>query len=520
MNVGDERSRSLWMDIEVADNAPALDRAEHADTVVIGAGIAGLSTAYELAAAGQSVVVLDRGAIGKGMTARTTAHLVSITDDSTDSMIKMRGLETARLFFQSQSAAIDRIESIQQRESIGCNFRRLSGYLFPGPHTDLAILDREFEACRRIGVDVADTVGLPFARHQDTRCLRVGKLGTFHPLMYLRGLGSAICRMNGRLYAHTCVTSIEEHEDGVLVRTVSGHDVRADAAVVATNSPINDRVAIHTKQAPYRTYAMAFTVPRASLEDGLYWDTLDPYHYVRLEPGRGSYDYLIVGGADHKTGQADDAAIRFQALEAWARNMVPRLGKETHRWSGQIMDTMDYAGFIGRNPGTDNVYVATGDSGQGITHGVVSGSLNSALILKGENPWSEVYDPGRKTVRALGNFLSENVTMVENFAQYVAPGEVKSLDDVKPGHGAIVRQGAHKIAAFRAENGRLLLRSASCTHVGCHLQWNSFERCWDCPCHGSHFAPDGEALNAPAVSALAEVAAVDVGKRKPRRKAG
>jgi glycine/D-amino acid oxidase-like deaminating enzyme len=196
-------------------------------------------------------------------------------------------------------------------------------------------------------------------------CARVTRSGEADGLPY------------GRLYAHTCVTSVEEHEDGVLVRTVSGHDVRADAAVVATNSPINDRVAIHTKQAPYRTYAMAFTVPRESFEDGLYWDTLDPYHYVRLEPGRGSYDYLIVGGGDHKTGQADDAAIRFQALEAWARNMVPRLGKETHRWSGQIMDTMDYAGFIGRNPGSDNVYVATGDSGQGITHGVVSGLLNS-----------------------------------------------------------------------------------------------------------------------------------------------
>jgi len=178
----------------------------------------------------------------------------------------------------------------------------------------------------------------------------------------------------------------------------------------------------------------------------------------------------------------------------------------THRWSGQVLDTIDYAAFIGRNPGNQNIYVHTGDSGQGITHGVVGSLVNSALILGEDARWVDVYDPSRKTPSAIANFLKENATAVKNFAEYLAPGELSSLDDLKPGHGAVVREGLKKIAAYRDDAGKLYERSAACTHIGCHLHWNSFETCWDCPCHGSQFAVDGTALNAPAISALAKAA--------------
>jgi Rieske Fe-S protein len=299
------------------------------------------------------------------------------------------------------------------------------------------------------------------------------------------------------------VEKVDENENGVEVKA-GQHSLRARYAVVATNSPINDKYAIHTKQAPYRTYAMAFALPKGALPDALYWDTLEAYHYVRLQPGKSKNDILIVGGADHKSGEADDADARFTALEAWMRNLLPDLGNEMHRWSGQIQDTIDYCGFIGRNPGEKRTFISTGDSGQGITHGAVAGMLISDLILKDQSPWGEVYDPARKPVKAVGTFLSENVTVAKNFAEYVAPGEIDSWDRLKPGHGAIVRKGLSKVAAYRDDNGKLFLRSAACTHLGCHLHWNRFERCWDCPCHGSHFAPDGTALNGPAFKPLAE----------------
>lgn len=504
-NALDQRSKSLWMEIDVAAEARPLAADRECDVAIIGSGIAGISTAYELACRGRQVVVVDRGRIAGGITARTSAHLAPLCDDLTSAMIKLRGEEVSRGFYESQASAVDRIEEIQKLEKIECDFRRLDGYLFQALNTDSQVIDEELDAVRKVGAPVDRLVGVPLAGCDQQHVLRYPRQATFHPLKYLRGLAAAVEAKGGAFYPQTVVHKIEERDDGAVVVTTDRGTITAKAAVVATNSPIVDTFSLHTKMAPYRTYAMAFSIARGAIPDALYWDTLDPYHYVRLQPGEGRTDYLIVGGCDHKSGEADDAEVRFEALEAWARNLIPGLKDETHRWSGQVLDTIDYAAFIGRNPGNENIYVHSGDSGQGLTHGVAGSLINSGLIL-GENPrWQDVYEPGRKTPAAIGNYLRENLTTVKNFAEYLAPGELSSLDQLKAGCGAIVRTGLTKVAAYREASGNLHTHSAACTHVGCHLHWNSFEVCWDCPCHGSQFAVDGTALNAPAISSLAKV---------------
>jgi glycine/D-amino acid oxidase-like deaminating enzyme/nitrite reductase/ring-hydroxylating ferredoxin subunit len=515
MNAFDEQSRSLWMDTVVAD-APRLADNRRVDTVVVGSGIAGLSTAYELACRGQKVLVLDRGRIAGGMTSRTSAHLTSQSDDGFKTVIQVRGLDGAKTFYESHAAAIDRIETIVREENIECHFRRVNGYLFPAIGKDPAEeLTPEFEATKKVGMPIARHTGLPFKGLEKVRSLRYPNLATFHPLRYLRGVADAFVRRGGELFANTIVTDVEEKDKAVTVRTANNLAVEAANAVIATNSPINDRVTLHTQLAPYRTYAMAITIERDSIEDALYWDTLEAYHYVRLENGRGATQYLIVGGADHKTGEADDAWARFDGIESWIRGLLPKLGNVTHRWSGQILDPVDYSAFIGRNPGNDHVFVHTGDSGQGLTHGI-AGSLVLSHLISGEPcPWADFYDPSRVTLAAAQNFVAENITAVKNFVEYLAPGELKSVDELKPGEGAIIRDGLSKIAAYRDENGILYQRSAKCTHVGCHVHWNSLERCWDCPCHGSHFGVDGTALNGPAISPLADVSpSADRSKKK------
>jgi glycine/D-amino acid oxidase-like deaminating enzyme/nitrite reductase/ring-hydroxylating ferredoxin subunit len=504
MNVADELTRSIWMDIRAAD-APSLDRNGKADVAIVGSGIAGLSAAYELATRGCSVIVLDRGRIGSGMTARTTAHLASALDDFYAELIKGRSADIARVLYQSVATSIDRAEAIQAEEEIDCDFKRLDGYLFLAPTTPASQLDEEFEACKKLGVSVEDCrEQLPLHAKNLVRSLRFPKQGRFHPLKYLLGLADAIQRRGGQLYGDTCVTLIEQQKGEVRVKTAAGHEVSATDVFVATNSPINDRTAIHTKQAPYRTYVIAATLPHGTLDDALYWDTLDPYHYVRLQPFSDQEDIVIVGGEDHKSGQADDSNRRFAMLEHWARDRLPEMRKVTHRWSGQIMEPLDYVGFVGKNPHDDHVYVATGDSGQGITNGLVAGMLVADLITLGKSPWSEVYDPARKIVRNIGEFVSENITPIRNFAEYLTAGDIDALERLKPGEGGLFRSGLKKLAACRDLSGALHVKSASCTHLGCVVHWNSLEQCWDCACHGSQFAPDGTALNGPAVSPLAE----------------
>jgi glycine/D-amino acid oxidase-like deaminating enzyme/nitrite reductase/ring-hydroxylating ferredoxin subunit len=493
------------MAIDVAPDARPLAGDRRCGVAVIGSGMAGISTAYELACKGEQVAILDRGRIASGITARTSGHLAPLCDDLTSAMIELRGEEISRAFYESQASAVDRIEEVQKRERIDCDFRRLDGYLFQALDTDSEIIDEELDAVRKVGAPVDRLVGVPLAGCDKQHALRYPRQATFHPLKYLQGLARTIETKGGMFYPETVVGRVEERDDGSVVVTTERGTITAKAAVVATNAPIIDTFALHTKMAPYRTYAMAFSISRGAIPDALYWDTLDPYHYVRLQPGQGSTDYLIVGGADHKSGEADDAGVRFDALEAWTRNLIPAAKDVTHRWSGQVLDTIDYAAFIGRNPGNKNIYVHTGDSGQGMTHGVVGSLINSALILNQSARWQEVYEPSRKTLSAINNYLRENLTAVKNFSEYLAPGELNSLNELKPGQGAIVRNGLTKIAAYRDRAGVLQTRSATCTHIGCHLHWNSFETCWDCPCHGSQFAVDGTALNAPAISPLAKV---------------
>jgi Rieske Fe-S protein len=363
------------------------------------------------------------------------------------------------------------------------------------------MLDEELDAVRVVGAPVHRLVGVPLQGCENRHALRYPQQAKFHPLRYLAGV-AAVCEKNGvRFFANSPVEEVTERDGAVILRTTQGQ-ITASHAVIATNASIANRFQLHSKVAPYRTYILAFAIARGELPDALYWDTEDPYHYVRLQTGPGDEDFVLVGGEDHKSGEANDAEQRFARLENWARELIPALGRVTHRWSGQVLDTIDYAGFIGREPGSQHIYLAMGDSGQGLTHGVMGAMLNTSLILGENSPWTSVYAPDRIPLAAAGNFLRENQTILQNLAEYVAPGEIASLEDLQPGEGAILRRGIEKIAAYRDQAGELHLHSASCTHIGCHLHWNSFETCWDCPCHGSIFACSGQPINAPAISAL------------------
>jgi glycine/D-amino acid oxidase-like deaminating enzyme/nitrite reductase/ring-hydroxylating ferredoxin subunit len=508
MNVGDERSISCWMDHTPVIEAPRLTIDETCDVVVIGSGIAGLSTAYELARFGRSVIVIDRGGIGNGMTARTTAHLATELDDFYSELISVRGQDEARLYYDSQVAAVNRIEAICRAEGIDADFARVDGYLFPAEEEHKAELEEEYQACRSIGVDVEWVDRAPVPGIDTGMALRFPNQGRFHPTKYLKGLAQAILARGGRIYADTVHVSDKEVDGGVEITTEAGPVIRAGAAVFATNSPTNDKVAIHPKQTPDRTYVVAGRVPKGSVPDALVWDTYEAYHYVRIQPLSETEDLIIVGGGDHKSGEAHDMEQRLDDLEAWTRERYPSFSRSEYRWSGMVLEPMDFMPFSGRNPGNTNIYIHTGDSGQGITNGVAGSLTIMPLIIGEDSRYAPVLDPGRKSftsTASIGEFVREQIGAVKNFAEYIGPGDVKSADDLQPGEGAIVREGLKQVAVFKGEDGAVIRRSPACTHMGCLVHWNGFEKCWDCPCHGSQFAPDGQVLNGPAVKPLAEV---------------
>lgn len=471
-----------------------------ADVCVIGAGIAGLSVAYSLARLGKHVVVLEARGVGAGMTSVTTAHLASVLDDRYYRLIEVRGEETARLGVRAHATAIDFIEENVTRERIDCGFKRLDGYLVAATEQDHDELDRERDAARKLGVEVEPRDVSP--SFGSGRCLRFPRQARFEPMAYLDGLARAFVKLGGTIVTNARAESVE---DGTPCKvTVRGGELRANSVVVATNSPFNDRFALHTKQYPYMTYVAGLRANLAAVPDALVWDTADPYHYVRQagKPDAAGFDTLIVGGEDHKTGHANDGDERFARLEAWARRTFPQAGEVTHRWAGQVLETGDGLGFIGRNPGETNVYVVTGDSGMGMTHGGIAGILLPALISTGSHPWAEVFAPGRTPVRTAGEFLTENADVALQYAAWLSGGDVNSTDDIKAGCGAIVRSGVTKLAVYRDEHGGLHTCSAMCTHLGAVVQWNDAEKTWDCPAHGSRFDSRGKVIQGPANTPL------------------
>jgi glycine/D-amino acid oxidase-like deaminating enzyme/nitrite reductase/ring-hydroxylating ferredoxin subunit len=478
---------------------------------VVGAGIAGLTTAYLLARAGRAVVVIDDGPIGGGGSVAPPLTPPALADRYYN-IERLHGVEGARLAAESHMSAIHRVESIASMEDIDCDFERVEGFLFLGGKETRKDLERELEAAHRAGLaDVQLVDRIPFSFWDSGPALRFPRQATFHPLKYLKGLTRAILRDGGRIYTGVHAEKIVDGAPGKIT-TTGGHVISADNIIVCTNTPVNDWLIIHSKQAAYRTYVIAGRVPKGAVPHGLYWDTPDPYHYIRLQAAEDKsgreldYEMLLVGGEDHKTGQAVDTEERFVRLEQWTRERFPMLERVEYRWSGQVIEPVDYLAYIGKNPGADqHIWIATGDSGNGMTHGTIAGIILNELVQGRRHQWARLYDPSRVKLKATPEYVRENVNVVEQLKDYFTRGELTDIAALKTGEGAVIGLGRGKIAVYRDERGNIHQHSAVCPHLYCIVHWNDTEKTWDCPCHGSRFDPYGSVVNGPAIVGLSPV---------------
>jgi glycine/D-amino acid oxidase-like deaminating enzyme/nitrite reductase/ring-hydroxylating ferredoxin subunit len=510
MNSSSGTSQSCWSIPHAFSPHPKLDHTPEVEACVIGAGIAGLTTAYLLLKAGKSVIVLERNRILGGDTGRTTAHLSPVMDDGLSEIEKWHGLEGARAVWQSHADAIDLIEKIINDEAIECDFARVDGFLFEDSESAGRgrNLEEELKAAKRLGMNVEKLAQLPLPGIAANSVLKFPNQAQFHVTKYLKKMAQVIAKLGGKIYEETPVTEVEwgdpTKDEWSIVKTESRHHVKAKFVVEAANSLVTGSMRTITKLFPYRTFAIAAQIPRGSVPAALFWDTNDPYHYVRTEPGpNDGPDLLIVGGEDHKTGQANDPEKRYKNLERWLRARFPSAQAITHRWSGQVLETPDGIALIGQNPGNpENSFLISGDSGHGITHATLGAMIVSDAILKRKNPYAKLYSPSRLHPKSLGGWMKENANVGRQYLDWISPPDSSTVDEILPGEGKVVRHGLSWVAVYKDAEGKASACSAVCPHLGGIVRWNSGEKTWDCPCHGSRFDRTGRAICTPTIEDL------------------
>jgi len=475
-----------------------------ADVVVVGGGITGLTAAYLLTKAGKRVIVLERGRCAAVDTGHTSAHLTMVTDARLSDLVKRFGRTHAQAVWDAGLAAIATIDDIVRGHGIDAGFEWVDGYLHAPLGDDardqLALLEAEATLAGDLGFDAEYLDSVPLVGRPGVRFADQARI---HPRGYLAGMAKAFVALGGRIHEHSEADEFCDAPRGV---QANGHIVTCQDVVIATHNPlvgfggIAGATLFQTKLALYSSYVIAGRVARGVVPDALWWDTADPYQFLRVEPHQ-DHDVVIFGGEDHKTGQQDDTEACYRRLEEQLRAIVADV-ELTHHWSGQVIETPDGLPYIGQS--ADHQYSATGYAGNGLTFGTLAGLMISDAILGRSNPWTELFDPGRKALtRGLWDYVKENV----DYPYYLirdrfAGAEAKSLRAVRRGQGKIIERNGAKVAAYRDPAGTVTLRSAICTHMGCTVDWNTAERTWDCPCHGSRFKPTGDVISGPAESPL------------------
>jgi glycine/D-amino acid oxidase-like deaminating enzyme/nitrite reductase/ring-hydroxylating ferredoxin subunit len=498
-------NKTFWTDNAEKLSYEKLDENLDVDVVIVGGGIAGMSVAYNLLRCGKTIALVEDGFIGSGETGRTSAHLTAVLDDRYYRLEKLYGKENTKLIAESHRKAIEFIETVVNTESIKCDFQKVYGYLFLHPTDKPESLAKELEAACAAGLEVSELQDIPGINNVPGPCLRFSNQALFHPLQYIRGLAKSITNLGGQIFTDTHASEIDE--TGIL--TKEGYRINAKHIVVATNAPVNSKFIIPMKQSAYRTYLIAARIRKDVVKEALWWDTGDQenssqaYHYVRIQKLDDDFDLLLCGGEDHATGLSDDSETpvesdRYAILESWTRDRFP-IEDVVYQWSGQVMYPFDSLAYIGRNPwDKKNIYIVTGDSGNGMTYATIAGMLITDLINERPSKYEKLYSPSRFKLKAGNVFIEEFVGGLSSYLKKRPTHPNDTLESIERGEGKIVEIDGKKYGAFRDDGNLLHIVGAECTHMGCIIKWNNDEKSWDCPCHGSRFTSKGAVINGPA----------------------
>lgn len=492
------KKQSLWLETAPPPEFPKLKGHIKVDVLVVGGGITGLTTAYLLLQEGKSVAVVDIQSIGGGETAHTTAHVTFVTDTRLNELVSKVGRKKAQALWDAGQSAMRQIESLVGELKIECELKHVPGYLFAATDQDAEkeakSLEEDAKLANEMGFDAQMLQGDPLFNRPAVRFPNQMK---FHPLKYVNALARAVAKAGGHVFSKTSGSDIDgdKHELATEEGTIAYHTL-----VAATHVPIQGErgtlgaALFQTKLAGYSTYAIEARID--PVPEALYWDTNDPYQYIRIDK-RGDETMVIFGGEDHKTGQDDETEARYAVLEQQLKEKFPS-AKPRLRWSGQVLETTDglpYIGEVGKHQ-----LLATGFSGNGMTLGTFSAMALRDIVTGKENPWNDLFAPNRKSLSGTWDYLVEN----KDYPLWFFKERMQPASEKKPHRccGDVVKVEGKKQAVYVDEHGKKTVMSAICPHMGCIVRWNEAEKTWDCPCHGSRFMATGEVITGPAETNL------------------
>lgn len=497
------KDESYWMATAPSTPYPRLTGALRVDCAVVGGGITGLCTAWELTRAGRTVAVLDADAILSSTTGHTTAKLTSLHTMIYSRLARHGDPDTAALYARSQQDALAHVVDTTAALEIDCELERRPAFTYTTSPDDLDAIRAETEAAANAGLDArfVTTTGLPFGV---AGAVQLDDQAQFHPRKFLLALADDIVRRDGRIFEQTRVVAVDGSGPCRLT-TESGATVTAGDVVIATGFPILNRPELFTRLLPRRELVLAAPIPADMDPGGMFITTRDSTRSVRTAPLPDGGRLLIVTGEHFEPGDGG-VARRYEHLADWTRRHFGDV-QLRQRWSAQDYTASDHLPFVGRYPGHEHAWVATGFGGWGMTNAVMAGRLLAARITAVDVPeWADLYDPHRLHPLDEAPALATAAATVARHAvgDRLSRPEVKNLDELAPGQGAVMLVGGQRRAVYRDDTGAVTVLSATCTHLGCIVGFNDADRTWECPCHGSRFSTTGTVLQGPALKPLEE----------------
>lgn len=491
--------QSYWIASTFDTNFPSLENDIKVDVAIVGGGMAGITSAFLLKEEGLKVAVIEASQILKGTTGHTTAKITSQHGLIYAKIKSALGEEKAQQYAQANEFAIQAIENIVKTKNIQCDFHRSAAYIYTHQEKYVQKIEQEVLAASSLGIKASyhEEIPLPF---NVNAAMRFDNQARFHPRKYLLALADEIVREGNYIFEQTRAINIEEGTTCNVI-TVNGKKVSAPNVIIATHYPFYDGYGMYfTRLYPERSYVLGIKI-KGQFPEGMFITAEDPGRSLRQQEFDDT-KIVLVGGEHHKTGQGEDMNNHYLNLKRFSEETF-EVESVLYRWSTQDYSTPDeipYAGLLTSN--TPNIYVATGFRKWGMTNSTAAAFIIKDLITKGKSPWEDVYKPYRFTPAASAmNFIKENV----NVAKELVSGKLAVVPknvEIKPGEAKVVEVDGQNVGAYRDENGKLHTVSTKCTHMRCELRWNSAEKTWDCPCHGSRFTYDGEIIESPALTPL------------------